>query len=91
MESYHKMSNLIAFKINVINRLSPSALSIFEILRESEKQMTFDEIEARSQYSTRTVRHAIRQLKDAELIKRVPNLFDTRRCYYTILMNMNFR
>ena len=63
--------------------LSPSSLKIYRIL-QSSKKMTFTEISSQTDYSTRTVRYALRNLNDAGLIGKIPDMSDLRRCFYTI-------
>ncbi|MFX0204574.1 MAG: winged helix-turn-helix domain-containing protein [Candidatus Hodarchaeota archaeon] len=63
--------------------LPPSSLKIYKIL-QSQNQMTFKEITSQTSYSTRTVRYALRDLSDAGLIGKIPDMTDLRRCYYSI-------
>jgi DNA-binding MarR family transcriptional regulator len=63
--------------------LPPSSLRVYKILQTS-KQMTFKEISSQTNYSTRTVRYALRDLSDAGLIGKIPDMTDLRRCYYSI-------
>ncbi|UCG00750.1 MAG: winged helix-turn-helix transcriptional regulator [Candidatus Heimdallarchaeota archaeon] len=63
--------------------LPPSSLKIYQIL-QTRKQMTFKEITSHTSYSTRTVRYALRDLNDAGLIGKIPDMTDLRRIYYTI-------
>ncbi|MFX0123346.1 MAG: winged helix-turn-helix transcriptional regulator [Candidatus Hodarchaeota archaeon] len=63
--------------------MSPSSLKVYRIL-QSSKKMTFKEISSQTDYSTRTVRYALRDLNDAGLIGKIPDMSDLRRCFYTI-------
>ncbi|MFW9903632.1 MAG: winged helix-turn-helix domain-containing protein [Candidatus Thorarchaeota archaeon] len=64
-------------------KMPPSSLKIYKIL-QSQRQMTFKEITSQTDYSTRTVRYALRDLSDAGLIGKIPDITDLRRCYYSI-------
>ena len=44
--------------------------------------MHVGDIESKTQYSPRTVRHVLRQLQRAQLVMRVPDMMDLRRHYY---------
>ncbi|MFX1517313.1 MAG: winged helix-turn-helix domain-containing protein [Promethearchaeota archaeon] len=67
----------------MVKNLPPSSVKVYNIL-QTNKQMTFQEITSQTNYSTRTIRYALRELKDAGLISQIPNMQDLRRCYYFI-------
>ena len=67
----------------IFMNLAPSSLQIYKIL-QTRKQMTFKEITSQTKYSTRTVRYALRDLSDAGIIGKIPDMTDLRRCFYSI-------
>ena len=44
--------------------------------------MHVGEIESKTKYSPRTVRQALRHLKNAGLVAQIPDMYDMRRHYY---------
>lgn len=73
--------NLVDKKL--VNSLSPSAQMVYRTL-QLNKKMHVGEIESITPYSSRTIRYALRQLKDVRLIIQVPDMMDIRRHYYVI-------
>ena len=67
--------------VNILMNLPPSALAIYKII-ESKKKVEVCEIEKNTRYSQRTVRNALRILRNTNLIIRIPNIHDMRRHYY---------
>ena len=75
------MSSTVRFGKRLVGVMSPSVQKVFATLESSEKMYVGD-IEARTRYSSRTVRQALRQLLNADLIMRIPDMYDLRRHYY---------
>ena len=46
------------------------------------KKMKVREIEKKSKYSSRTIRHALKTLTELKLIEQIPDLGDLRSHYY---------
>ena len=69
--------------IELIDTMPPSAQLIYHILRLRET-LNSKELISETRYSIRTIRNAIRLLMDAHLIIKIPDITDTRRCYYAI-------
>lgn len=61
--------------------MPPSSLKVYQILRSAQR-MRFIDIASQTNYSTRTVRYALRDLTDAGLISKIPDMNDLRRCFY---------
>ena len=61
--------------------LNKSVQEVFSTI--SDKRIKVKDIEKRTRYSPRTVRHALRTLLDLGLIIQVPDLGDLRSHYYT--------
>jgi DNA-binding MarR family transcriptional regulator len=78
------MSSSIRFGKRLVGVMSPSVQKVFATLETTDKMYVGD-IEARTRYSSRTVRQALRQLLNADLIVRVPDMYDMRRHYYRIV------
>ena len=78
-----KMSDIVESEPPLLSILPPSAQKIFKII-QMEKQMYASEIKARTNYSSRTVQSALRQLKKTRLIEQAPNMLDMRRHVYKI-------
>ena len=75
------MSSSVRFGKRIVSVMPPSVQKVYYALRNG-KQMHVGEIEAKTRYSPRTVRQALRQLKNASLIQQVPDMMDMRRSYY---------
>lgn len=67
--------------MNILFNLPPSALAIYKII-ESKRKVEICEIEKNTSYSVRTIRNALRILRNTNLITRIPNIHDMRRHYY---------
>ncbi len=67
--------------VDILVSLPPSALKIYRII-ESKKKVRICEIEKNTSYSLRTIRNALRILRNTNLITRIPNIHDMRRLYY---------
>ena len=71
------MSNQI-----MLQSLNKSVQDIYSTI--SGKMIKVKEIERKSSYSPRTVRHALRTLLDMKLIVQIPDLTDLRSHYYQL-------
>lgn len=69
--------------MDLLNILPPSAQIVYHVLRTHEN-LTTNQIVSETRYSIRTIRYALRRLIKAHLIKQIPDIKDTRRCYYAI-------
>ena len=61
--------------------LNKSVQEVFNTI--SDKKIKVKDIEKRTRYSPRTVRHALRTLLDLGLIIQIPDLGDLRSHFYT--------
>ena len=61
--------------------LNKSVQEVFNTI--SDKRIKVKDIEKKTHYSPRTVRHALRTLLDLDLIIQIPDLGDLRSHYYT--------
>ena len=61
--------------------LNKSVQEVFNTI--SDKRIKVKDIEKRTRYSPRTVRHALRTLLDLGLIVQIPDLGDLRSHFYT--------
>jgi len=77
------MSVTVLLGSKLVRVMPPSVQKVYQTLR-SGRRMHVGEIEARTQYSPRTVRQALRQLQDASLIVQIPDMMDMRRHYYSV-------
>jgi Mn-dependent DtxR family transcriptional regulator len=76
------MSSSALFGIKLVEVMPPSVQKVYRTL-QSGKRMHVGEIESKTRYSPRTVRQALRHLKNAGLISQIPDMMDMRRHYYT--------
>ncbi len=83
------MSSLELLAMPKLRNLPPSSQKIYSILQKrtatvEEELLSSQELAIISKYSPRTVRYALNKLIDKELVIKVPDLFDARRCYWVI-------
>lgn len=76
------MSSTILLGKKLVTVMPPSVQKVFSTLQNG-KRMHVGEIESKTKYSPRTVRQALRQLKNAKLIVQIPDMMDMRRHYYS--------
>ena len=77
------MSSTIALGVKLVGVMPPSVQKVYRTLQNG-KRMHVGDIESRTRYSPRTVRQALRQLKNARLITQIPDMMDMRRHYYVV-------
>lgn len=65
----------------MVTALNKSVQEVFNTI--SDKQIKVKDIEKKTQYSPRTVRHALRTLLDLGLIIQIPDLGDLRSHFYS--------
>jgi len=65
------------------NNMPLSAIIIYQIIQDEERSNTKN-LQLKTSYCARTIRYAIQNLLDADLIVRITDITDTRRCYYVI-------
>lgn len=75
------MSSTILLGKRIVGVMPPSVQKVYHTL-QSGKRMHVGDIESKTNYSPRTVRQALRQLKNAQLITQIPDMYDMRRHYY---------
>ena len=78
------MSSTVLLGAKLVGVMPPSVQKVYRTLR-SGKRMYVGDIELKTRYSPRTVRQALRQLRNARLITQVPDMMDMRRHYYMIV------
>ena len=76
------MSSSALFGVKLVEVMPPSVRKVYRTL-QSGKRMHVGEIESKTSYSPRTVRQALRHLKNAGLIVQIPDMYDMRRHYYS--------
>ena len=76
------MSSSLLLGAKIVQVMPPSVQKVYSALKNG-KHMHVGEIESKTNYSPRTVRQALRHLKNAGLISQVPDMMDKRRHYYT--------
>jgi Mn-dependent DtxR family transcriptional regulator len=76
------MSSSTLFGVKLVQVMPPSVQKVYRALK-SGKRMHVGEIESKTKYSPRTVRQALRHLKNAGLVAQIPDMYDMRRHYYT--------
>ncbi len=64
-------------------KLPPSIEQVITVL-EKEGPLSSSEIIKKVNFSTRTVRYALKHLLDYEIVEKQPNLLDMRRTYYKL-------
>ena len=77
------MSSTVMLGKKLVTVMPPSVQKVYRTL-QAGKRMHVGEIESKTNYSPRTVRQALRQLKDARLITQIPDMMDMRRHYYKV-------
>jgi DNA-binding transcriptional regulator GbsR (MarR family) len=77
------MSSTVLLSKKLVTVMPPSVQKVYRTL-QAGKRMHVGEIESKTQYSPRTVRQALRQLKNAKLISKIPDMMDMRRHYYMV-------
>ena len=75
------MSSTTLLGKRIVVVMPPSVQKVYRTLQNG-KRMHVGDIESKTKYSPRTVRQALRQLKKAELIAQIPDMYDMRRHYY---------
>ncbi|MHA2244902.1 MAG: MarR family transcriptional regulator [Candidatus Hodarchaeales archaeon] len=75
------MSSTVLLGKRIVSVMPPSVQKVFRTL-QSGKRMHVGDIESKTKYSPRTVRQALRHLKNAQLITQIPDMYDMRRHYY---------
>lgn len=75
------MSSTALLGKRIVNVMPPSVQKVYRTL-QAGKRMYVGDIESKTKYSPRTVRQALRQLKNAQLITQIPDMYDMRRHYY---------
>lgn len=66
-----------------MEKLSPSARLVLRIITE-RKTVKFKELKEETGLATRTIRQALKELREAGLIKVLPCLDDARERLYTV-------
>ena len=67
---------------NVVFAMNESARDVYMALRM--KKLKVSQIEKKTKLAPRTVRQAIKKLRDLKLVKQVPDLSDFRSHYYAM-------
>ena len=75
------MSSTALLGKRIVSVMPPSVQKVYRTL-QAGKRMHVGDIESKTKYSPRTVRQALRQLKNAKLITQIPDMYDMRRHYY---------
>ncbi|MFX1286094.1 MAG: winged helix-turn-helix domain-containing protein [Promethearchaeota archaeon] len=75
------MSTTVLLGKRIVSVMPPSVQKVYRTL-QAGKRMHVGDIESKTNYSPRTVRQALRQLKNAQLITQIPDMYDMRRHYY---------
>ena len=70
--------------MNIMEKLPPSAKLVLKILLE-KKIIRFKDLQEQTKLPTRTLRYALRILREKGLIKTLPCLDDARERLYSIL------
>jgi DNA-binding MarR family transcriptional regulator len=65
--------------------LNRSTKDVYYLLKR--KSYRASEIQRKTNYSARTIRTALRQLLEMNLVVRIPNLADMRSSYYQITLS----
>ena len=74
-----KLSLPLDIQVAALNR---STKDVYFLLKR--RKFRSSELQRKTNYSARTVRTALRQLLEMNLIERIPNLSDMRSCYYKL-------
>ena len=67
-----------------IAALNRSTKDVYSLIKR--KIYRVSDLQKKTNYSARTVRTALRQLMELNLIERIPNLTDMRSCYYKVTL-----
>ena len=68
----------------VIFAMNESAREVYLALRS--KKLKVSQLEKTTRYSPRTIRQAIKKLRDLDLIRKIPDLSDFRSHFYIALI-----
>jgi predicted transcriptional regulator len=71
------------------NKLTKIPKRVLNELLNAQKPLKSDDLVKNLEVDVRTVRYALKILKDSNYIQRVPNLHDLRTYYYMPLSNAN--
>lgn len=77
------INNMEINNMDLLNIMPPSAQIVYQIIL-SHEPLTSKELVSETRYSIRTIRYALRRLMNAQLIVQIPDIRDTRRCFYAI-------
>lgn len=66
---------------DVVYAMNESAKDVYMVLRS--RKLKVGQIEKKTKLAPRTVRQAIKKLRDLRLVKQVPDMTDFRSHYYT--------
>jgi len=69
----------------MMERLPPSAKLVLKVILE-KKVIRFKELQEQTKLPTRTLRYALRVLREKGLIKTLPCLDDARERMYSVIM-----
>lgn len=58
---------------------------VYEALLNANRPLSSIDIANVCNFSPRTVRYALKKLQKWGLVKKLPNLLDMRRCFYTVI------
>jgi transcriptional antiterminator len=72
----------------ILRNLPPSAQLVYQKLQERDF-INSRQLISETRYSPRTIRYALNQLINVHLIKRIHDIKDARRCYYTIVREIS--
>ena len=76
------MSTVNKIDETVVYAMNESARDVYMVLRS--KKLKVGQIEKKTKLAPRTVRQAIKKLRDLKLVKQVPDLTDFRSHYYIV-------
>jgi len=71
-----------------LRALSPSAKLVLKTL-EYEGELTQAQLVEQTRLSSRTVRYALRQLEDAEIVTSRISFVDARQCIYSLVLGFD--
>jgi DNA-binding MarR family transcriptional regulator len=68
----------------LMNELTKSQMRVYEVLKDKDMGITPKDLLEEVNFAPRTVRYALRKLLKKKIVRRVPNLRDTRQWIYAV-------
>ena len=81
------MSRVLPFEVRLMSH--PKSVQLVYRVLKSGKPMKMEDIQRKTKLSARTVRNAIKRLKNECMIQQIPDFRDLRSHYYKLISEHN--